>query len=405
VLTETVRSEPSFFAAAATRLAVPRVNVPPELNSFVLHAPMELLARWALLPNVQAEARERALARIEALVAGYERVAPQDAAAVAEFPSVAAATDALHRALAERDAGRVDAAAGWLDARAASADIARALAPYALPALAAAGHANIYIGLLGGRASRAGDVCPMLRPVAGALVSDPAEAIAIPAVRRNDTATARLLEVLAGVGGGEPAPLSFIAPLVHDAAQRGVLDVLCEPEGIFVAPTPAPVELLRVAAQAMLQGPSEHAAYGWTHCLTLAQGALRAGTWAGDISAGAYMAAAYIAAHVAAYAGKPLDLDYRPEPTPLGLERALRDSPARAAGAAFYAPEHATTILATAAAVNHDAHRVKYTLACLEAAAADPAADRLYLAAAAHLNAWWEAHTDSDVPVAYGSTT
>jgi hypothetical protein len=149
----------------------------------------------------------------------------------------------------------------------------------------------------------------------------------------------------------------------------------------------------------MLQGPSEYAAYGWTHCLTLAQGALRAGAWADDLGAGSYMAAVYIAAHVAAYAGKPLDLEYRPGPTPLALDRALRDSPDSAAAAAWHAPESAATILATAAAVNHDAHRVKYTLACLEAAADDPAACSLYLAAAAHLNAWWEAHPDTADPI------
>jgi hypothetical protein len=398
-----VQSDRSFVAAA-TRLAVPRVDVPPELFSFVLHAPMELLARSALLPYVPAEAREKALARIEDLVAGYERVPAQDGPAPAEFLSVAAASDALLQALVERDAERVDTTAAWLDARAATGDIARALAAHALPALAAAGHANIYVGLLA-RATSSGDVTPMLRPVAGALVSDRAEPIVLPAVRREETATAQLLEILAGVGGGEPVPLSFIAPLVHEAGRRGVLDVLCETEGVFVAPDRALVELLRVAAQAMLQGPSHYAAYGWTHCLTLAQGALRAGRWAADLTAGTYVAAAYIASHVAAYADQPLDLDYRPEPTALGLEQALRDSPASAAAAAWQAPEHATTILATAAAVNHDAHRVKYTLACLDAAADDPAADRLYLAAAAYLNAWWEAHPGTDDPVATSSNT
>jgi hypothetical protein len=238
----------------------------------------------------------------------------------------------------------------------------------------------------------------MLRPVAGALVSDPAEPLVIPAGRPDETAAARLLDVLAGLGGAEPGPLSFIAPLVHGAARRGVLDALCAAGGFFVSPQREPVELLRVAAQAMLQGPSDYAAYGWTHCLTLAQGALRAGAWGGDLNGGAYMAAAFIAAHVAAYAGRPVDLAFRPEPTALPLEEALRDSPASAAGAAWHTPERAATILATAAAVNHDAHRVKYTLACLEAAVEDRAAERLYLAAAAYLNAWWEGHPDPDDP-------
>jgi hypothetical protein len=363
---------------------------------------MELLARGALLPYVQREAREQALARIGALVGAYERIPAYDAAPPVEFVSVAAASASLRQAMANRDAPVVDAAAAWLDARASTADIAEALAVHALPALAAAGHANIYLGLLAGAIGVGGGTA-MLRPVAAALVADPADPLVLPAVRPDDLATTRLFEVLAGVGGRAPAPLSFIAPLVHDAARQGVLQVLCEPDGVFGAPRRVPVQLLRVAAQAMLQGPSEYAAYGWTHCLTLAQGALRAGAWAGDASGATYMAAAYIAAHVAAYAGRPLDLRYRPEPARVGLGRALRDSPARAAGAAWHAPEPAATVLATAAAVSHDAHRVKYTLACLQAAAGDPAARRLYLSAAAYLNAWWEAHPDTADPVVAGS--
>ena len=49
----------------------------------------------------------------------------------------------------------------------------------------------------------------------------------------------------------------------------------------------------------------------------------------------------------------------------------------------------AATILATVAATHHDAHLVKYTLACLDAAEADPSARRLHLAAAATLAGWW----------------
>jgi hypothetical protein len=45
--------------------------------------------------------------------------------------------------------------------------------------------------------------------------------------------------------------------------------------------------------------------------------------------------------------------------------------------------------LATRASLHHDAHLVKYTLACLDASRADPAAGPLYVAAAAYLSAWW----------------
>ncbi|MBV9255094.1 MAG: hypothetical protein JO054_12755, partial [Actinobacteria bacterium] len=47
---------------------------------------------------------------------------------------------------------------------------------------------------------------------------------------------------------------------------------------------------------------------------------------------------------------------------------------------------------------NHDAHRVKYTLACIDAAAADPEATPLYLAAAAYLNDWWDQRGDPTDP-------
>jgi len=45
--------------------------------------------------------------------------------------------------------------------------------------------------------------------------------------------------------------------------------------------------------------------------------------------------------------------------------------------------------LASAASAHHDAHVVKYTLACLDAADADPSHGRLHLAAAASLIGWW----------------
>ena len=57
------------------------------------------------------------------------------------------------------------------------------------------------------------------------------------------------------------------------------------------------------------------------------------------------------------------------------------------------------TALATRAALHPDAHLAKYTLACADAAAADPHQRRLYLAAAAYLSAWW-AQVPVDDPLA-----
>ena len=49
--------------------------------------------------------------------------------------------------------------------------------------------------------------------------------------------------------------------------------------------------------------------------------------------------------------------------------------------------------LAGFASAHHDAHLVKYTLACFDAAAPIPYR-RLYLAAAASLSGWWAQHPD-----------
>ena len=48
--------------------------------------------------------------------------------------------------------------------------------------------------------------------------------------------------------------------------------------------------------------------------------------------------------------------------------------------------------LAATASLHHDAHLVKYTLACLHAAADDPSHAGLYLAAAQYLTDWWRAN-------------
>src|SRR3954449_542032 len=195
-------SDRAVVAAAATRLAVPRVDVPDALYSFVLHAPLELLGRGALLPHVEPAARDAALARIDVLVTNYERLPGLGTAAHLRLASVSAASCALREALAAGDATRADAAAAWLDAHATTDEIVRALAPAVLPALGAAGHGNIYLGLLG-RATRTGGLAPMVRPVVSALVADASAPIAVPAAGSARSAPADLLAVIAGLGGAE----------------------------------------------------------------------------------------------------------------------------------------------------------------------------------------------------------
>jgi hypothetical protein len=90
---------------------------------------------------------------------------------------------------------------------------------------------------------------------------------------------------------------------------------------------------------------------------------------------------------------EPLDPSWTPPKPGVALEGALADEPTAAAGAVWHAPPAAhreiSRELATRAAVHEDAHLVKYTLACLDAAAWDARFAHLYLAAAARLHGVW----------------
>ena len=398
------RTDRQLVSDATRHIGVPRTDVAPEQESFVLHAPLELLARSTLLAAVAPTERALARRRITMLLSGYEDAAPtlRYAETSATPGSAAEATERLAAALGERDVSEMDVAAQWLDAHLTSTALARALAPLVVSTLAAAGHGNIYLALLR-RPALVAPSTTMIRSVAHELVTDPAPSIRMPELIVDDNDAAATDALLARLVDVEPigAPTSpFIAPLVLHAERHGLLDRLTR-GGTFAAPARPPMALLRFAAQAMLQGDPDRAPYGWTHCLTLAQGALLCADLLDNTGAGTYVATAYLVAHWGAYGTKRLDLDFIPARPGCSLAEALTRSPIEAAGAAWHESDREAVIrtLATAASVNHDAHRVKYTLACIDASVDDPAGTELYLAAAAFLNAWWERHVDPADPL------
>jgi hypothetical protein len=63
-------------------------------------------------------------------------------------------------------------------------------------------------------------------------------------------------------------------------------------------------------------------------------------------------------------------------------------------------PDESVTDLVTFAATHEDAHLVKYTLACLDAAAWDRRRAGLYLSAAAKLGRYWRERAGAPVPAA-----
>jgi hypothetical protein len=167
----------------------------------------------------------------------------------------------------------------------------------------------------------------------------------------------------------------------------------------------APV-VLRAAALSMLGEPTDSRPYGWSHALTLPQAVLGVSAACSDPSAALAVAATYVVGFRAGVAQHDLMDCYEPDDPGVSLDDALEDRPDDAAAAVWHAPsasiDEIVTRLATNAATHRDAHLVKYTLACFDAAAFDPEWARVYLAAAAELAGYWATRSDPEDPL--GST-
>jgi len=150
----------------------------------------------------------------------------------------------------------------------------------------------------------------------------------------------------------------------------------------------------------MLLEPWEHAPYGWSHCLTMPQAVLGVAGHATSAVAARAVAATFVAGFRASLATVTLDTPWTPRRPPGDLEAMLRHDPEQAAASVWHADddrlEQIRVVLATWASSRHDAHLVKYTLACLDAADRDRSHQRLFLAAGAKLLAYWVLHPDPD---------
>lgn len=141
-------SDADVVGTVADVLAVPRRD---DADSFVLHAPLELLARTALLGFVRADQREPARRRIAEIAGSFEAFGdPVSSPAVVAPASLAAAAAALDLAIDRGDLDDVDALAGWLGTHARPQDLPGLLADSLVPRLSAAGHAPIFLWLFPG---------------------------------------------------------------------------------------------------------------------------------------------------------------------------------------------------------------------------------------------------------------
>ncbi|MCU1361764.1 MAG: hypothetical protein JWN99_3053 [Ilumatobacteraceae bacterium] len=386
-------SDAELIGLTAERLAVPRTK---PADSFVLHSALELLARSALLPFVapshRTDARQRVLELGDQFEAFSDPVGRPRATAFDDLPQAARA---LVAAIDRSELDDVDTAASWLGSAATPAQLRLLLTDPLITRLAAAAHAPIFLYLLPRVAPRGEVTGELLRQLARELAGRPDWRLRWFERRSPDTRPAdgaALAGALAATPRLDDPASTFIHPLMSridtdDAAGRWLA---ASTAGAHLGDRPA--ALLRVAAWSMISEPTRHAPYGWSHCLTMPQAALGVADACADPSIALAVAATYVAGFRTLADGPLRTTMDAPDPGLTVLE-AIGCGPHVAAAAAWHQatehPRQVTAALATVAAVHHDAHLVKYTLACLDAAAADPVARPLFLAAAASLSGWW----------------
>lgn len=337
---------------AASIVGVPKAA---PADSFALHAPLELMARALLLPMAAAEAREGARERLVQMVDAYLSAAPgvPDPRPVSH-DSVADGMAALIASMQASDLDDVDRHASWLGSHASVSELRRGLGAAVAPSLAAAAHGTIALHLL----DRSPAIGPsLIRGVAREIGRHPDWVVPWEglAVGGRPLMGALLDAPLLGMPGS-----NFILPMVmngSDAARKLLAEVSSNSVDALRS-------LSRVAAWSMLQDAREHAPYGWTHTLTIPQAVMSIDLEPGQAVS---IAASQVVGFRASMGTRALEPS-APLPT---------------------MPPGTAEELATEAVHHFDAHLVKYTLACLDAAALDPEMGNLYRHAASYLHDWW----------------
>jgi hypothetical protein len=357
-------SDETLIRSVAATIACPKVQIN---SSFLLHAPLELLARAWLLQHLPPHKREDARRRIAEIAVRYAGEGPEIESKPKEYPAVHQAWQELSAALRAGDADAVDSACLFLLPRVSARNLRATLAEETVSLLGAAGHMPILLMMLPEAADRFDG--------SGVLLRAPLRALALEADLRltwMDTvgssmvgATPGLFEQLAALPARISVSSDSIAPTMLAVEQDGYAAraLMSATNGMRAAE--AERILLRVAALSMLQDDPAHAPYGWSHCFTIPQAILSLADVASDATWLVRIAATYVLGFRATLGSARLTADTHQRPS---LKAQLIER----------------------AALHADAHLAKYTMACLIAADRDPEESALYLAAAAHLAAWWE---------------
>lgn len=373
-----------------------------EATSFALHAPLELMARAQLLRLVSPPRREAARQRIAHITTTW--ASAQSAAGTGETPALSTPTeqplDTLIGALRDGEPETVDGAFVTLCARRDQDQIVGDLVDIVLPHLGGAAHGAIFLELLPRFRPSGSNPALMARTLLGELAHHPDWQMRWFDQPRPDRSNASLTDRLVQPkADGEPAS-HFVQPTISLVDETGLAHRTLADITPHLSVEDARRELLPVAAMSMLQDNPDSAPYGWTHCLTLPQAALAIGGRASDAQRAVDAAATYVLGYRATQSTGPIDPNWEPDrPRHFADEITELDSATAAATAWHATPEQRSIItqrLIDYAAPHHDAHLAKYTLACIDASMHDPDNEHVFLAAAAHLAAWWNHHDQTD---------
>lgn len=386
-------SDAQLISAVAAAISRPKAEAE---SSFLLHAPLELAARAALLSMIDPSARDHARRRIAAIAARYASEGVEIEDQPRRINDEESALRDMCGAIRDVDADAMDAALLFLIPRVSGAEIRRALAAEIMPMLGAAAHAPILLAELPRLDARIENAAALLRAPLRDLVKYASLRLSWhercvaprPVIDHGEA----LFETLLAPPRVHSDSV-YIAPTMLAVEAKSYANRLLADVTAGVSVNDARRAILRVGAMSMLQDDPESAPYGWSHAITMPQGVFGCADAVEDKRLPIRVAATY-ALGFRATMGKVRLID-APPPKPRSGE-VVGVAPIEAAGAVFHAPQvkmgEIRTFLATRAATHEDAHLAKYTLASFDAASGDPEATRLFLAAAAYLGAWWDQH-------------
>ncbi len=389
------------------------ISKPPRQGqtSFTLHAPLEVMARYGLLPLVDPQQRSLARLQIVASAAAFEAGGnpATSPAQIAPFRNLSVAKKEFTKAFQNADADTLEAFTLQIAAQFGTASLVHLLTPLALPTLTGASHSHIGLWLLlrHGTTSDVGDAT-LLRAGVRRLAEKPE--LQLTSFSGMDILGTKLLnltpaqierEILTKLANPERSKLpgSGMQTLFEAGEKTGNADALF---GDFIRHDLTNEQIdaafravLRVCAHSMLQDDQQDAKFGWSHCLTLPQAACGLSSLNVDRKLALASTLVWIVSYRSVRSKRSLDFDWVPEKidATVSIDEALHTSPTVAAARVWHADASELTAirrtLATQASIRNDQHLAKYTRACFDLGSFDPTHRQIYLAAAAHLCGLW----------------